>query len=159
MNLGQIYLSENKINEAVNLFAIAARNGSSAACMNMGVAYIKGAGGLERDLKKAMFWFRKSNSADGFWQVFKTFQLYNKEEVKDNDDSKHEERCWLRKAAMAGHEDAITIEARKLVEEDGDIESAIQMYKKLELIASSSERRSIANSAVQFLESRREIEL
>ena len=47
--------------------------------MNMGVAHIKGAGGCERNLSKAMKWFRDSNSADGFYQVYKTLQTYNQE--------------------------------------------------------------------------------
>ena len=151
LNLGQLLLSENNVKDAVDLFRVAARNGSSAANMNMGVAYIKGAGGCERNLTLAMKWFRDSNSANGFYQVYKTLQTYNQENNLTSQDE--EERCWLKRAAMAGHENAILLEATKVLENDNDYNTAIRWYKKLALVTASSSTRARALSAIRYLES------
>jgi len=148
LNLGQVLLSDGDIEGAVELFRVAAQNGSSAARMNMGVAYFKGAGGCERNLSKAMSWFLKSNSANGLWQVFQTLQIYNREK---NRTGKDQERCWLKRAAMAGHESAIQLEAAHSLKEDDDVDSSIRWYKKLAQVATTSTTRAMALSTVEFL--------
>ena len=149
LNLGQILLRENNITGAVDLFRIAAQNGSSAASMNLGVAHIKGAGGCERNLTKAMIWFRDSKSAEGLWQVYKTLQLYNQENNQSSQDE--EERCWLRRAAMAGHENAIILEATNVLQSNNDYESAVRWYEKLALVTTSPSTRAKSLSAIRHL--------
>ena len=48
---------------------------------------------------------------------------------------------------MAGHENAILLEATKVLENDNDYNTAIRWYKKLALVTGSSSTRARALSA------------
>jgi TPR repeat protein len=67
---------------------------------NLGVAFYKGAGGLEKNNKKAIRWFKRAGTADGMFKVAKLLLEARAEE---------EAMEWMAKAAVAGHEEATVV--------------------------------------------------
>ena len=102
-NLGLLYLEgveglgppheavRDPIGAAVALFGRAADRGSAEAAHNLGVAHLKGAGGLARDPARALLWFARAGTADA---------MYAASTVSPDPDQARE---WLRRAARAGH--------------------------------------------------------
>jgi TPR repeat protein len=80
---------------------------------NLGVAFYKGAGGLEKSVKKAIKWFKRAGTADGMFKVA-TLLLEGSSGGKSSTSSggaaaaatQKEAMAWLAKAAVAGHAQA-----------------------------------------------------
>jgi TPR repeat protein len=96
-NLGQMLISRGEINGAVAHFGKAAVRGSQSAMENMGVAHLKGAGGVVPDAHAAAAWFEASGTANGMHTAARLHRQAGRDERA---------RRWLARAANAGHEGA-----------------------------------------------------
>eukprot|EP00939_MAST-03C_sp_MAST-3C-sp1_P003061 g3061.t1 len=120
-NLGQIRLGQGRVQEAVDLFHFAAKQRSSDAATNMGVAFMKGAGGRDRNVRKAAFWFSRAQSAES---MFHTHTILS--DLGFEDDA----ACWLLKSATLGHDQAMSLMARRHAQ-FGDVKESTRWLQKL----------------------------
>ena len=98
-NLAMLAIQSGEVVHGVSLLKQAAKLGSTLAMTNLGVAYYKGVGGLEKSLRKAVAWFGRAGTADA---MYKAAQVSLELAPQEADAA----RMWLTRASIAGHEKA-----------------------------------------------------
>ena len=94
------------VQEAVIMFARAAGEGSTLAMFNLGVAFLKGAGGLQKSVDEARRWFEKCGTPDALHALAKTH--WDAFQDSGREDADHAYVRTLRRAAEWGSAEAQT---------------------------------------------------
>ena len=88
------------------MFARAAGEGSTLAMFNLGVAFLKGAGGLPQSAEESRRWFEKCGTPDALHALAKTY--WGAFEDSGGEDADHAYVRALRRAADWGSKEAHT---------------------------------------------------
>ena len=123
-NLGNRYIQQGMIEKAVASFVSGAERGSTLAMFNVGVANLKGAGGLNKNVTEARRWFERCGSVDANYALATTYLIGSKERYVN-----------LVRAKRKGHADAAMLLEREEDEYDDvdDVAEEVEEAEEVEL--------------------------